>query len=383
MIKKKLAIVTTHPIQYQSPLFKEIANSNKFQLDVYFASKHGYQSKYIDKDFKKKFNWNINLLSGYNYFFSAKADQNVNSFFLSFNDLNKTLFKNKYTAILLFGWSNIFYIKTFFLAKLHKIPIILRVENNFEEEINYLKKKIKYLVLYFFFKYIDYFLYIGFLNKKFYQDLGVDKKKLYFAPYAVDNNFFFNKEKSNIVINKKYKKKIILFVGKFIERKNTQEFLNLAAVFNNDNRFNFLMVGDGHQINLCNQFIKNHKLSNIRIVGFKNQQELKNIYKKSFLLIVPSKYETWGLVINEAMASGLPVICSRNCSSSSDLIINGKTGYAYNLGDIKRVKKIIIKLAKSKKKYLYIVKNIKKHIKNFSFYYTVKSLNKILYDKTL
>ena len=165
MIKKKLAIVTTHPIQYQSPLFKEIANSNKFQLDVYFASKHGYQSKYIDKDFKKKFNWNINLLSGYNYFFSAKADQNINSFFLSFNDLNKTLFKNKYTAILLFGWSNIFYIKTFFLAKLHKIPIILRVETNFEEEINYLKKKIKYLVLYFFFKYINYFLYIGFLNK--------------------------------------------------------------------------------------------------------------------------------------------------------------------------------------------------------------------------
>ena len=143
------------------------------------------------------------------------------------------------------------------------------------------------------------------------------------------------------------------------------------------------MVGDGHEINVCNQFIKNHKLSNIRIVGFKNQQELKNIYKKSFLLIVPSKYETWGLVINEAMASGLPVICSRNCSSSSDLIINGKTGYAYNLGDINRVKKIIIKLAKSKKKYLYIVKNIKKHIKNFSFYYTVKSLNKILYDKTL
>jgi glycosyltransferase involved in cell wall biosynthesis len=107
---------------------------------------------------------------------------------------------------------------------------------------------------------------------------------------------------------------------------------------------------------------------------------LKAIYQKSFLLIVPSKYETWGLVINEAMASGLPVICSRNCSSSRDLIINGKTGYVYHLGDIKLLKEIIIDLSENKKKYLNMLKKIKKHIKNFSFSQTLKSLNKILYE---
>ena len=125
-MKKKIAIVTTHPIQYQSPLFKQASLWNKFKVDVYFASKHGYKSKYIDKDFKKKFNWNINLLSGYNYFFSTKNDYNINSFFLSFKNLKNTLFKIKYDAILLFGWNNILYIKAFFLAKLYKIPIILK-----------------------------------------------------------------------------------------------------------------------------------------------------------------------------------------------------------------------------------------------------------------
>jgi glycosyltransferase involved in cell wall biosynthesis len=381
MIKKKLAIVTTHPIQYQTPLFKEISYSNKFKVDVYFASKHGYQSKYIDKDFKKKFNWNINLLSGYNYFFSGKSYQNINSFFLSFKNLNNTLFKKKYDAILIFGWNNIFYLKSFFLAKLNKIPIILRVETNFEDKINFFKKIIKYFILNIFFKYINFFLYIGTLNKKFYLDLRVNKNKLYPSPYAVDNHFFANKQKVKVTINKKFKKKIILFVGKFIERKNILEFLNLAILFKNDIRFNFLMVGDGHQINLCNQIIKNNKLSNIKIAGFKNQKELKEIYKKSFLLIVPSKYETWGLVVNEAMASGLPVICSRSCSSSRDLIINGKTGYVYNLGDLKLVKEIINFLADDKKKYLDLVKNINKHIKNFSISHTIKSLDKILYEK--
>jgi glycosyltransferase involved in cell wall biosynthesis len=381
MSKKKIAIVTTHPIQYQSPLFKEISHFNKFKADVYFASKHGYQSKYIDKDFKKKFNWNINLLSGYKYFFSTKNDQNIDSFFLSFKNLNNTLFKIKYDAILLLGWNNILYIKAFFLAKLYKIPIILRVETNSLQKINYFKKIIKYFILNILFKYIDYFLYIGSLNKKFYLNLGVDKKKLYPALYSVDNNFFLKNEEINISINKKFKKKTILFVGKLIERKNVEEFLNLAELFKNDHRFNFLVVGDGHQIKLCNEFIISNKLSNTKIVGFKNQQELKVIYQKSFLLIVPSKYETWGLVINEAMASGLPVICSRNCSSSRDLIINGKTGYVYNLGDIKFLKEIIIELSKNKKKYLNMSKKIKKHIKNFTFSQTIKSLNKILYEK--
>ena len=157
--------------------------------------------------------------------------------------------------------------------------------------------------------------------------------------------------------------------------------MKLAELFKNDNRFNFLVVGDGHQIKLCNEFVINNKLSNIKIVGFINQKELRVIYQKSFLLIVPSKYETWGLVINEAMAAGLPVICSRNCSSSRDLIINGKTGYVYNLGDIKFLKKLIIELSTNKKKYLKMIKKIKNHIKNFTFSQTLKSLNKILYEK--
>jgi glycosyltransferase involved in cell wall biosynthesis len=381
MIKKKIAIVTTHPIQYQSPLFKEISNFKKFKADVYFASKHGFQSRYIDIDFKKKINWNINLLSGYNYFFSKKNNQNINSFFLSFKNLNKNLFAKKYDAILLFGWNNILYIKTFFLAKLHRVPLILRAETNFEHKINYFKKIIKFLILFFFFRFIDYFLYIGSLNRKFYLSLGVSKKKLYFAPYSVDNKFFLNKKKIGVTINNRFKKKIILFVGKFIERKNVKEFLNLAESLKNDTRFNFLMVGDGHQINFCNQFIKNNKLFNIKVAGFKNQRELKNIYNKAFLLVVPSKYETWGLVINEAMASDLPVICSKNCSSSKDLIIHDKTGYIYDIGDIKFLQKTIIKLAESKKKYLDIVKSIRKHIKFFSFLCTVKSLNKIIYEK--
>ena len=383
MIKKKLAIVTTHPIQYQSPLFKKISYLNEFQVDVYFASKQGLRSKYIDKEFKRKINWNIDLTSGYKYFFSKENNNDINNFLLSFKNLKENLFKKKYDAILLLGWNNILYLKSFILARIYNTPIILRVETNSKNKINFFKKIIKNLILSFFFKYIDYFLYIGKSNREFFLELGVDKKKLFAAPYSVDNSFFANKKDLKNTVNKRFKKKIILFVGKFISRKNGKEFLNLAFLFKNFNEYKFVMIGEGNKKKSYFAYIKKNKLENVKILGFKNQKELRKIYREAFLLIVPSKYETWGLVINEAMASDLPVICTSNCSGSRDLIKNGSNGFIYNLKDINFLKNLIIKLSTNKKKYLILIKNIRTHIKSFSFIKTIESLNKILNDKKL
>jgi glycosyltransferase involved in cell wall biosynthesis len=233
------------------------------------------------------------------------------------------------------------------------------------------------------FKYIDYFLYIGKSNREFFLELGVDKKKLFAAPYSVDNSFFANKKDLKNTVNKRFKKKIILFVGKFISRKNGKEFLNLAFLFKNFNEYKFVMIGEGNKKKSYFAYIKKNKLENVKILGFKNQKELRKIYREAFLLIVPSKYETWGLVINEAMASDLPVICTSNCSGSRDLIKNGSNGFIYNLKDINFLKNLIIKLSTNKKKYLILIKNIRTHIKSFSFIKTIESLNKILNDKKL
>ncbi len=90
------------------------------------------------------------------------------------------------------------------------------------------------------------------------------------------------------------------------------------------------MIGNGDLMHDCKKFIKKNFLDNVSIIGFKNQNELKNYYHISDLLIITSKYETWGLVINEAMASGLPVIATKQCGATEDLIKNAKTGYLYN-----------------------------------------------------
>ena len=186
---KKLAIITTHPIQYQIPLFKNL-KKNGIDVTVFFASKHGLNSNKIDPEFLKKIKWNndSNILKGYSSFFPKNQKNDIHEFRLSFVGIDKYLKKENFGHILIFGWNNIFYLKAIYLAIKYKIKIILRVETNLRSKINFLKKIIKTFLLRIFFKKISYFLSIGKLNKEFYLHHGVNKKKFYQHPILLIRN---------------------------------------------------------------------------------------------------------------------------------------------------------------------------------------------------
>lgn len=381
---KKLAILTTHPIQYQIPLFKSL---KKHQIDVtvFFASKHGLKSNKIDPEFLKKIKWNNhpNILQGYKNLFPKKQKNNFDEFKLSFIGIEKYLQKKNFDCVLIFGWNNLYYLKGFYLAIKNKIKIILRVETNLNSKINFLKKFIKTILLRILFKRISYFLSIGKLNKKFYLYHDVNQKKIYPAPYFVDQKFFNIKKVKNTT-KKKIKsesKKIVLFVGKLIDRKNPLEFLKLAKLSKSQNQFKFLMIGDGYLKKKCQTYVKKNNLKNVSLIGFVNQKELREYYKVSDLLVVPSKYETWGLNINEAFVTNTPVICTFDCGASEDLIIDGKTGYKYKSGNIFDLQKKVFKILKNKKVHQNMSKNINKKIKKYSMNHTIKSILKILNEK--
>mgnify|MGYP001321987639 CR=1 FL=1 len=308
-----------------------------------------------------------------NLFFLKIKKKKINSWFLNFDNLNNCLKKNKYDAILIFGWSNIFYLKAFYLAYIYKLPIILRVETNNKAKTSFIKRIIKNKILHLLFNYINYFLYIGKLNKDFYINLKVESKKLFKAPYFVDNKFFLNK---NLKIKKSFF--YCLFVGKLIKRKNPQIFLKLALAMKSHKNIRFQIIGDGDLKEYCKNFVKENKLKNLDIKGFKNQIELKTYYRNADILILPSKYETWGLVINEAMASSTPVITNRNCGASFDLIKNNKTGLIYNDENIYDLKNKVLKLFKNSSFKKKIINNANKRIKLFTLDHTINSIVKIL-----
>lgn len=371
-MKVNLAIITTHPIQYQIPLFKELSKLTKFDLHVFYASDLGVNKKKINKEFNIKFSWNIRMLSGYKFFFSKN---NIwNRWFWSFANLSDQLNKINCNSVLILGWNKAIYYQAIFYAIKKKIPLLLRAENNLKLKQNFFKKFLKKIIFPLFFVLFKKILYIGKLNKDFYLFYGVKKNKLISAPYFIDNNFFYEKKK-------KYKKLFyILFVGTFINRKRPIDVLKIAKILEDYKDIKFILIGSGPLLLSCQKWAKQHSLQNIDFKGFQNQRQMKKFYSQAHILINTSSYETWGLVVNEAMSAGLPCIITSQTGSASDLIKNGRTGYIYKVNDLISLKKYILKIYNNKELYLRMSSNSKNIVKEYNIKNTVSAISRSIYS---
>jgi glycosyltransferase involved in cell wall biosynthesis len=314
-------------------------------LMVYFCWNFGVTES-LDPEFGRKIKWDTPLLEGYNFKFLKNFSLKPSSGF--WGQLNPSiiweLFKDRPDLLIIFGWnsySNWLAAKT---AKILGIKIAVRGENPLNQELLKASWKlfIKKIIFIPVFKLVNFFLYIGEENRKFYKYYGVSDKKLFFAPYAVDNNFFFQKNEEiksrRTELRAKYGfgvgDTVLLFVGKLIEKKRPQDLL-LAyrkLVLENPN-LKLVFVGDGNlRLDLEKETTN---LPGVVFVGFKNQSELPEFYTLADTFVLPSGMgETWGLVINEAMCFGLPVLVSSLVGCGSNLVKEGKNGFIFQFGDI-------------------------------------------------
>lgn len=151
---------------------------------------------------------------------------------------------------------------------------------------------------------------------------GFRKEQIFYGVDVVDNHFWqIPKEERTAHQN------AIVCVGRQIERKN-MDFLIRAFQKTNAANYELLLVGDGVENTKLRCLAKNN--SNIKFYPFLSQNEIRTLYKRVSALIIPSKFETWGLIINEAMAAGLPVLASDKCNATEILVKNGKNGYTFS-----------------------------------------------------
>ncbi len=333
----------SHPIQYVSPLFREIASSKEFK--VYF---YGGESTIIqDIGFGQKVTWDIPLLEGYDYQFlkNCSNSEGMNARFFDAINLSvfKILRKNVDNLVLLNGWA---YLSDWFVllgAKIYGKKVWMRAEmpwNQEELKPNTLKKRFKHLLFkYIIFKYfVDKFLYIGSQNKLYYEMHGVKENRLIFGPYAVDNQRFQDQKTDGIAARQKWgiKKEqvIILYSGKLIDKKRPMDLINAFNQLKVNDAVLFYM-GDGPLRVELEEYIANHQIKNVIISGFINQSEIGTIYSMADVFVMCSGIgETWGLSVNEAMNFSLPVLVSATCGSSFDLVEEGKNGFVFKEGDV-------------------------------------------------
>ncbi len=350
--KKRFIFLLSHPIQYFSPLFQEMAKDPAFDLLVLYCSDENVKG-HIDKDFGVNVKWDIPLLEGYKYKFlknNSWKPSIYNGFFGLLNfEIIKKLKKERGSFLVIHGWAYATNFLAVLGAKIFGVNLCLRSENPLNQEL--LKSKFSLFIRnmffrYFWFRMFDYFFYIGSQNKKLYIHYGVKEEKLVFTPYAVDNDRFrseyeeYKNKKTNLrnELGLPVDKKIILYSGKYITKKRPMDLLQAYHSLN-DEKAALVFLGDGEIRKEMEEYISDHKLQHVYLTGFKNQSEVGKYFATADIFVLPSGAgETWGLVVNEAMNFELPVIVSDLVGCAEDVVKDGLNGYTFKCGDISTLK---------------------------------------------
>jgi glycosyltransferase involved in cell wall biosynthesis len=247
-------------------------------------------------------------------------------------------------AVWVQGWQVLAYWQAVWAARRAGCEVWLRAESNDLSPTAAWKRPVKAAALGAFFRHVDAFLAIGSANRRLYRHFGVAEQKIFPAPYAVDNDRFAAQAASLRPRRAELRRRwgiredafCVLFCGKFVAKKRPLDLIEAArAAARRLPRLHLLFVGSGElgdalRARCDTVFDAETGAMAARdpggsrpvasFAGFLNQTEISQAYVAADCLVLPSDHgETWGLVVNEATASGLPAIVSDRCGSAEDL----------------------------------------------------------------
>lgn len=379
---KKLAIVTTHPIQYNAPWFKLLASRQNVQIKVFYTWSQSAETV-KDKTFGREIKWDIPLLEGYDYEFIQNVSKKPGSYHFFGIDCPALIDKLKNfeaDAILFFGWNFKSHLKAihYFYGK---VPVWFRGDSTLLNEKGGIKVKIRRLVLKKVYSYVDKAFYVGDANKAYFLKHGLVESQLKYAPHAIDNDRFYDDVEKNYEIRAeewrqelgfKPKDLVVVFAGKFEDIKQPQ-ILVKAFLEANKKRIrplHLILIGNGPIEEQLKLMIEGQDA--ICILPFQNQTKMPLVYRLGQVFCLPSASETWGLAINEAMACGRPAIVSNKVGCAKDLIVHGKTGFVFDHNKPSELRILLENLDTDGLNQMSAL--ISEKIKDFSFNNIVKTL---------
>lgn len=384
-MSKKLAIVTTHPIQYNAPLFKLLARRQRIIIKVFYTFSQSKKGTQYDAGFGKHISWDIPLLEDYDYeFVHNTAKEPGTHHFSGINNPGLVSRINAWEpdALLVYGWSFKSHLQC--LRKFHnKIPVLFRGDSNLLDGKTGFAKFARTIILRWVYGNVDHALYVGTANKAYYLQYGLSENQLTFAPHAIDNERFGMQDLTLQQKVQQYRIKlgigetdiVFLFAGKLEPKKDPETLITAFRKVGENARL--VIVGNGI---LEDELKQKYKATNIHFLNFQNQTEMPGIYRLGDVFVLPSSGpgETWGLAVNEAMASGCPVIVSDKCGCAVDLVKYGENGFVFKSRDVED-------LAVKMKSMLdrAVVKRMGEHSKQVIKQWTMQNVCKKIEDVVL
>ncbi len=350
----RVAYLVSHPIQYQAPLLRYLTQHADIELTVFFLSDFSTRP-YFDQGFGIPTQWDVPLLDGYrSQFLPVLGGRQTVSFWSPLvYGISHHLKEQQFDALWIHGYAHHANLRALVIAKRLGLKTLLRGESHLSShQRSSTKEWIRHRILPKIFNAIDGFLAIGTLNREYYLHYGVSPKKIFSMPYAVDNEFFQKKIVTMSSRREMFREElgldpghaVILFVSKFQRRKRPLDLLKAYSRLLVETKTEIptpylLFVGAGEESSKMTEVVRKQGLTHVKIIGFKNQTELPRFYDLCDVFVLPSEYEPWGLVINEVMNAGKPVLVSDKVGAGTDLVKDGVNGYVVKVGDISTLAK--------------------------------------------
>jgi glycosyltransferase involved in cell wall biosynthesis len=350
--KHRVLIVSSHPVQYGVPLYRIMAEHPQLDVQIAYCSLQGVEAGF-DKDFGTTVAWDIPLLDGYTWLQvkNNSPQPKLGSFFGLVNlGLWKLITQKNLDAVIVYtGYSYASFWISMLAAKLSKKKFVFSTDASDINPRNKQKLKtwLKRLVLPHVFKLGDSIMVGSTPGKKVVNSLGIPEQQIILTPFATDNKWWTSQSAQvNVAeVRKQWdiseNANVLLFCAKLQSWKRPADVLKAFAKAHVLNSY-LIFAGDGSlKLELEAEARDLGIADNVRFLGFVNQSQLPSIYSAADLFILPSEYEPFGVVVNEAMLCCCPVIVSDRVGSGYDLVKHGETGFVYPCGDIDTLAKIV------------------------------------------
>ena len=326
-MKPRVAILLPVPTPYREPLLERFAASGLYDTLVLYCRERqlgqewslprpAYPALWL-KEYSPRC-WNGRLLLGH-----------INP------SVWRVLGAFRPDAVIVYGYSTATALLAIFWAVSHEVPLLMRGDSNLRGEEG--KPRLLLAIKRFFLRWLTSgasgFLAVGTSNSQYWQQHGAKPEKVFAAGYAVDNDYFGRETdrcrstrlqtRSENGWRQRY---LLLYVGRLSWEKGVDVLIeSVRRISDTRPDIGLLIVGDGPERESLKEQARH--LPQVFFLGFKDWKQLPSYYAAADLLILPSRRDQWGLVVNEAMASGLPVMATEKVGAAQDLILEGQTGF--------------------------------------------------------
>lgn len=341
----RVAVLNTHPIQYFAPWYAYLNASGEFEITALYCSDFSLRGEQ-DKGFGQRIVWDLDLLSGYQaIFLGERAKTRVPSGFWSLvcPEIWREIRDGEFDALIVHGHGHAVNLLAIVAAKITGVRVFMRGDTNIALQRRNMKSSLTRLFKEQLYRFVDGCLAAGTRNIEFYKSLNVLDDHIFLLPFSVDNKRVamsadsgaLDRDKILNNVQLKTDTPVIVFASKLQKLKHPEHLIRAASVLKTRGyAFSLLIVGSGEMEvelkGLCTQL----SLSAVSFVGFVNQSELPRLFGASDIFVLPSENDQWGLVVNEAMCAGLPVVVADGVGCVPDLVYDSENGYVFKAGDV-------------------------------------------------